>query len=704
MIREFFFGKTKYTIVFTGLLAVSAATLFCCGLVKDSRTVVINEVCADNFSAYRNDAGEYTDYVELYNMSGSEVSGLYISDSRKDLKKFRIEEAIPANGFFVASISKDAENGFGISKDGETIYLSDEDGNMLDAVTLPRLTYDVTYSREEDGNGKFASLSATPGEANSGASHIDTSFIEGPVFSIEDGFYDEGTKLKISSSPWVNIFYTDDGSVPDENSQKYKGEITLTDASAKENVYANEIMYPTYNPPGYKIDKANVISAVAINKFTGKKSKVVTHTYFVGYDKKEKYNDKQIMSLVFDPADLFDHDRGIYTLGKKYDEYKELGGFTDLPEDEVPGSFTGDNGEIYYRSYFTNSEFSGKEWERKAHMTAFDSGHKDFFSQDIGVRISGESTRFVYQKALNLFARDIYDGQKNFAKSFVCNNEKKVRLRKGDGRIIYQEPFIQSVIGETGIPFQDSVPEVVFINGEYWGIYNLREQYDDNYFAERYGIPKDVLWTEKNSSVECGDSQTDENYKALYDVMMNGDMSDDAVYSQVESEIDINNMIDYYCMLLFFNDTDIDGEHNRFMFRSKEPGYGDYGDGKWRFAAYDLDITCEDVEADTVSYYRELDEKMFMPGFFYERPGFKELFYNRMVELTENELSYEHLSKKLAEWDKIYREQNIETVRRFEEDGYSEKEYEKDLEALDSFFKNRKEYVLKMLEKDIKEN
>ena len=704
MIREFFFGKTKYTIVFTGLLAVSAATLFCCGLVKDSRTVVINEVCADNFSAYRNDAGEYTDYVELYNMSDSEVSGLYISDSRKDLKKFRIEEAIPSNGFFVASISKDAENGFGISKDGETIYLSDEDGNMLDAVTLPRLMYDVTYSREEDGNGKFASLSATPGEANSGASHIDTSFIEGPVFSIEDGFYDEGTKLKISSSPWVNIFYTDDGSVPDENSQKYKGEITLTDASAKENVYANEIMYPTYNPPGYKIDKVNVISAVAINKLTGKKSKVVTHTYFVGFDKKEKYKDKQIMSLVFDPADLFDHDRGIYTLGKKYDEYKELGGFTDLPEDEVPGSFTGDNGEIYYRSYFTNSEFSGKEWERKAHMTAFDSGHKDFFSQDIGVRISGESTRFVYQKALNLFARDIYDGQKNFAKSFVCNNEKKVRLRKGDGRIIYQEPFIQSVIGETGIPFQDSVPEVVFINGEYWGIYNLREQYDDNYFAERYGIPKDVLWTEKNSSVECGDSQTDENYKALYDVMMNGNMSDDAVYSQVESEIDINNMIDYYCMLIFFNDTDIDGEHNRFMFRSKEPGYGDYGDGKWRFAAYDLDITCEDVEADTVSYYRELDEKMFMPGFFYERPGFKELFYNRMVELTENELSYEHLSKKLAEWDKIYREQNIETVRRFEEDGYSEKEYEKDLEALDSFFKNRKEYVLKMLEKDIKEN
>ena len=163
-------------------------------------------------------------------------------------------------------------------------------------------------------------------------------------------------------------------------------------------------------------------------------------------------------------------------------------------------------------------------------------------------------------------------------------------------------------------------------------------------------------------------------------------------------------MIDYYCILLFFNDQDINGEHNRFLFRTREPGAGAYSDGKWRFVAYDLDVTCENVENDTVSDYREIDEKMFLPGYFYSRPGFKERFYNRMVELTENELSYEHLSKKLSEWDKVYREQSIETYRRFNEDDYSEKDYERELSELDSFFKNRKEYVLKMLEKDIKEN
>ena len=81
-------------------------------------------------------------------------------------------------------------------------------------------------------------------------------------------------------------------------------------------------------------------------------------------------------------------------------------------------------------------------------------------------------------------------------------------------------------------------------------------------------------------------------------------MSDDEAYSSVESELDIDNMIDYYCMLLFFNDQDINGEHNRFLFRTREPGAGAYSDGKWRFVAYDLDVTCENVETDTVSDYR----------------------------------------------------------------------------------------------------
>ncbi|MBO4457367.1 MAG: CotH kinase family protein [Butyrivibrio sp.] len=705
MIREFFSNRTKRTIMLMGLLATGAATLFCCGHINEKKTVVINEVCGNNFSAYENDAGEYTDYVELYNSSDKDDKRVfYLSDDRKNLDKFKVEDIIPAKGYLLISISKGEDGGFGISKSGEPLYLSDAGGKVIDSVALPALSYDVTYAREKDGRGGFTALSPTPGETNEGASVVDYRFIEEPVFSLEDGFYAEGTKLKISAFPWVRIYYTDDGSVPDENSHKYKGEISLTDASAKDNVYANEIMYPTYKPPKHKIDKANVIRAVAVNKFTGRKSKVATHTYFVGFDKKDAYKDIDVMSLVFDPEDLFDYDKGIYTLGKKYDEYKELGGFTGLPDSEVPGSFTDADGNTVSRSFFTNSELKGREAERRAHMTAFDASHEDSFSQNIGVRISGESTRFVFQKSLNLFAREIYGTENRFDQSFICNNEKKVRLRKGDGNILYQEAFIQSVMGDIGIPYQESRPEVLFINGEYWGIYNIREQYDDNYFKEHFGIPKDELWAEKNNAAEYGGAECDENYRTLIEKICYYDMSDDEIYSSVENEIDIDNMIDYYCMLMFFADLDIDADHNRFLFRSKEPGYGECGDGKWRFAAYDLDVTCEDPAFDIVEYYREAGDGMFLPGYFYNRPGFKERFYQRMVELTENELSYESLSKKLTEWDGRYRTQSIETVRRFENENYSEKDYEKKLAELDEFIKTRKEYVLESLKNDMENN
>ena len=87
MIDKIFFSRKKTMIIF-GLLAIGAATLLYFGSERESRDVVINEVCADNFCAYRNSSGDYPDYVELYNMSEEDVSGLYLSDSRKNPKKF----------------------------------------------------------------------------------------------------------------------------------------------------------------------------------------------------------------------------------------------------------------------------------------------------------------------------------------------------------------------------------------------------------------------------------------------------------------------------------------------------------------------------------------------------------------------------------------------------------------------------------------
>ena len=92
---------------------------------------------------------------------------------------------------------------------------------------------------------------------------------------------------------------------------------------------------------------------------------------------------------------------------------------------------------------------------------------------------------------------------------------------------------------------------------------------------------------------------------------------------------------------------------------------------------------------------------MFLPGCMYESEGFKDRFRDRMSILLENELSYKNLHELLMEYDHIYRKQNIETYRRFEDPNYSEADYEKDLMKLDDFLKERGAYIKEYLEEDL---
>ena len=693
MIRKFFSNRISRIAVLMGLLTASAAILFYCEQKDDDPFPVINEVCGNNFSVAADPNGDYSDYIEIYNPYDKDIdTDYYLSDSKKNLKKIKLDTPIAPGEYRIVWLSGGGDAPFNISKNGETLYLSTEGGRVVDAVAMPLLPYDVSFARVKDGADKFDTMTGTPGVSNDEAVFVDTELISEPKFSLEDGFYEEGTKLSLSSDLFTDIYYTEDGSEPTEGSKRYRTSIVLTDASADENIYANEIMYPTYKPPTYKVDKARVIKAVAINKITGEKSKVVSHVYFTGFEDKKEYEGVQIMSLVLDPEDLFGYDRGIYTLGKKYDEYKELGGFTDLPDDEVPGSFLDTDGTDVYRLHFTNSEYRGREWERPAVMTYFDENRDLLDRNDIGVRISGESTRFVFQKSLNLFARDIYSDESSFAGGFY-EGEKKMRLRRGDNSMLYQEAFIHSVLEDMGIAAWKSRPCALFLNGEYWGVYTLREQYDADYFYEYYDIMPEDLNVIKNCAAEYGGNEAEEAYKKAIQELAYYNLSDDEIYSFVDGSIDLDNMIDYFCGLIFFDDEDIDPEHNQLLYRENT--------GRWKWAAYDLDVTCGDPEANTIEYYRGKGDDMYLPGCLYERAGFKDKLMSRMKELLATTLSYEELHKRIMEWDAIYRRQNIETIRRFDDPNYSEADHEKSLQSLDDYFKKRGDNVLAFLEEDL---
>ena len=691
------------------VIFIFAAVIFACyrdyiSHIKFGK-VVINEVCSNNFSVLADENGEYADYVEIYNGSDSEADYvMYLSDDDENLKKYKIVEVLPSHEYLLVWLSNDAGNyfhpGFKLSRDGEHLFLSDNEGNLLDEVDIPALPYNVTYSRQTDGGKEFITATATPGESNGSADFVDTQKSPGPVFSLEDGFYNVGTMLSLSAGPAEKIYYTLDGSIPDEKSTLYTGPITLEDASERENYYSEQKPYPTYVPPTEKVDKANVVRAISIDTQTGKKSKVVTHTYFCGFDEKPIYDGVQVVALTFDPEDLFDHDKGIFALGKRYDEFKEEGGFTDLPEDEVPAKFTDADGNVHYRSDYTNAYYMGRESEREAVMSVFDGEKKLSYTQNVGVRIAGESSRYQFQKSLNLYARDIYDGNGIFLKGFFADKEKKVRLRRGDTRMMYQEPMLHSVLSELGLLYQDSQMKAVFINGEYWGVYNLREQYDEYYFLNHLGLKEDNLWLIKNNEADFGGEDAYDSYDYLINSIIGRDFSNEKEYDDLCKMVDIDNLIDYFCALIYFDDQDIEPRHNQTLWRSARISTDEYFDGKWRWAVYDLDVTCQDPTNNTFDFYRDLGEGMYLPGYLYANPKFKERFHDRMLELMDTTFSYDNLHKYLVEWDSVYRQQNIANVNRFEDVVYTESDYEEDLKKLDDFFRLRPDYIRTYLEEE----
>ena len=156
-------------------------------------------------------------------------------------------------------------------------------------------------------------------------------------FSKGSGFFEEPFELELTADGGT-IYYTLDGSIPDRNSIKYETPILITDATLNDNTYSMrtdvsvafdreaverisvEEAYPGYQIPDYNIDKATVVRA-ALYDNSGICRDIQTATYFVGFSDKEGYDGMSMLSIVTDPLNLFDYEKGIYVTGKDYADY-----------------------------------------------------------------------------------------------------------------------------------------------------------------------------------------------------------------------------------------------------------------------------------------------------------------------------------------------------------------------------------------------
>lgn len=410
-------------------------------------------------------------------------------------------------------------------------------------------------------------------------------------FSLDSGFYEKTQKVALScNAEGAQIYYTTDGSTPNQNSTLYQGEITVSRQLYTKNVLAAQtgISAGNHYIPDYSVDKCTVIRAIAYLP-DGTTTPLAHATYFIGLDR-EKYGTVPVISLITDFDNLYDYETGIYILGKTHTDW--------LAEDP---SHAGMESWQQVGNY-TNR---GREWERPVSVELITADGTHGFKQNMGVRIMGGASRNQSQKSLKLYAREEYEA-KNLKYALIPDNLNKsgeliakyrtfvLRVGGNDADSArVRDPYLQALVKDARFETQQSTPCVVFLNGEYWGMYTINEDYTDNHFENNYGIDNNNIVLIKRGELEEGEEADLSLFHDMYLFITQNDMSNPEFYNAACELVDMQSFIDYFAFQLYIHNEDSIFENNNWrLWRVRNAdGATEWSDGRWRFAAYDNDFS-----------------------------------------------------------------------------------------------------------------
>lgn len=643
--------------LFGSLLLLLLTSNFCL-----AQSIFINEIMASNNASIEDNAGNHSDWIELYNPGNSSVdlAGYYISDDLGNLQKFRFTNlsgkvVIPAHGYLIIWASNNPDAGykhtsFALSASGESISLSNASGTLIDSFTFGTQRVDVSFGRLTDGSGTLKYFyPASPGAANNQANSYNE-FLSPPVFSRSGGFFNSPFSLSIThTDPGVTIYYTIDGSIPTTNtdpvgfpyknsypqfagdesgpmlynkpyqSNLYNAPISITDRSSQENVISQ--ISSTYDKyPGYlpasPIYKGTVVRAIAV-KTGALASEVATSSYFYSATGTNKFT-FPVISIAVQSNHLFDYYSGIYTAGYTFENMIQGGG-----------------------SDFCNGNYAnrGQAWERPGNFEMI-VGANSVLNKTMGIRINGACTRSFRSKSLRIYGDEPFDYPIFSESPGLFHNNLVLRNSGQDfGFTMFKDAFYQSLVSHFRIDSQASQPSVIFLNGEYWGILNVRERFDNDYIETVYGVDKDSLDMLEISGVLIADEGTTADYDNLMAYLETNSPSNTSNYNYVKTKVDINNLIDYQIAQIFTANTDWP-QNNQALWRKRlnqnlpNAPYGH--DGRWRWMLFDTDFGlggAQPVTHNTLDFASQYSDNNLIFYKLLQNTEFKNSFINRFADM-----------------------------------------------------------------------
>ena len=402
-------------------------------------------------------------------------------------------------------------------------------------------------------------------------------------FSPPPGEYTDDLYLEMTTPhPGARIYFTLDGRLPDP---------------AVDQVYTSPI-HLTADPPQVVVVRA--LAALSDGTFQETQGPVNSATYFMNLD-----TSLPKLSLIVDPADLYDEETGIYV----------------------------------------NHLERGREWERPVDVTYVSGEGETAFQVGAGLRIHGELTRWYFdKKSLRLYFRGDYGPAKLaypfFGPAGQTAFDKLILHNSGKDLLLFRNQLAERLSADAGGLISRSRPALLFINGEPWGIYHIREAIDQRFLEENFAVPSADLSDTPNipSRQSAEQRRVDlvhwENFMAFVE---ENDLSDPANYDYLQTQIDLENFVDYYLLEMYAGNTDWP-HHNVHQFRPRTPG------GRWEWLVWDNDRAFESIDRQMVDHVlvatHPLGERMeLLINKLLANPEFYNLFLTRAADLLNTSLS-----------------------------------------------------------------
>ncbi len=503
------------------------------------------------------------------------------------------------------------------------------------------------------------------------------------TFSRSAGVYDSEFSLMLSAPEGYTVYYTTDGTDPKTNGKMYTAPIKVNDTSAVDagpltrlNASLNRVQAPVAKLPGGFVVKAYA-------KKDGDVSGVYTSTYFVIKNAESLYG-VPFVSVSLPSENFVSADKGIY--------------YTVMAD-----------------------PFSKKE-RRESTVEIFESNGKRVCVSYAEIAMNGngslgmssKSMRLYFKKSpygdegdgklkYDIFAGEARDGVKEYKRLLLRNSGND------SSRAHLRDAYIQRLCSVLNAPTMAYRPSLLFVNGEFWGVYNIRERFDSKYFEEHYGIPEEDFVMIEAPSPLTTDWATNEPYvlndglpgdekpfHELAEYIKTHDMSNEANYKYVCDRLDVDNFIDFFVGSIYFGNHDWPS-NNIKVYRSKNITGTSGAHTKWRFVFSDMDMGCGlegNYDRDMFSY--GINEST-VAGTMFSRllgnDGFKAKFTERMAycanEVFKADKAIQELEKMTDALDNIIDLQ----FKRWSADNGSMANWNTNIGVIKAYVQNRAKYV-----------